>query len=301
MAAMRFAVLLLFATNAAAYVRTTSDTTGTPLFWGVRCVVVQPDIRGSQDLDIDTISSTLDQATRNWSSRIDACSSMRLSAVPPGTIPPAAISARQDDIHAVQFRDATWDDDPSIIAKTTVWHLDAPGNPDDGLIFDADIKLNGVGYTFVVEPSTVTPRSGTVVADLENTLTHELGHVLGLGHTCWDHITDTPPLDNTGNPIPDCGDPTLPATILDATMYPYSLMPGDTAKRSLTDDDVAGICQPYPPSSTATCSPWIRGGCSLGGARPEGAWLLAGLVFCVMKRRWRRRSLLAARGSSDAS
>jgi hypothetical protein len=286
---MRLAVLLLFATNAAAYVRTTSDTTGTPLYWSVRCIVMQPDIRGSQDLDIDTISSTLSQATRNWSTRIDACSSMRISAVPPGTLPPAAISARQDNIHAVQFRDLTWDDDPSIIAKTTVWHLDAPGSPNDGLIVDADIKLNGVGYTFVIEPSTTTPRDGTVVADLENTLTHELGHVLGLGHTCWDHISDTPPLDNTGNPIPDCGDPSLPTLITDATMYPYSLMPGDTSKRSLTDDDVAGVCQPYPPSSEAACFQFVQGGCSIGTARTSLSWLVVCVIFAAL---FRRRSFL---------
>ena len=66
---------------------------------------------------------------------------------------------------------------------TTVFYVDH-GEPDDGTILDADVELNDINFTFVVEPTTQQPRAGTEVSDLENTLTHELGHVLGLDHTC---------------------------------------------------------------------------------------------------------------------
>src|SRR5205823_13804226 len=136
---------------------------------------------------------------------------------------------------------------------------------------DTDIELNGVNYTFSTDPANGTPRPGTMLIDLESTMTHELGHVQGLAHTCWDHVTDTPPLDNTGNPIPDCNGP-LPASIVMTTMYPYYGATGDTSKRMLSGDDVNGVCDVYQRvARTLACYPEIDGGCAVV-ARPRGTW-----------------------------
>ena len=133
-----------------------------------------------------------------------------------------------------------------------------------------------------------------MLADLENTLTHELGHVQGLAHTCWDHITDTPPLDNLGNPIPDCNDPDLPASITDTTMYPYASMPGETSKRNLSADDVAGVCDVYQPlAGKLACYPEIDGGCSAAPASRRSRWPLGGLALGALA--------LVARGATETA
>jgi hypothetical protein len=189
----------------------------------------------------------------------------------------------------VLFRDVRWSDargnprDPGIIALTTVFYVDTPGLVGDATILDADVELNGVDYTFALDAASAVPRDGTQVADLENTLTHELGHVQGLGHTCWDHVRDTAPLDNHGQPIPDCGG-TLPDSILETTMYPYPLTPGETSKRHLSQDDVDGICVPYPVTDAPPpCQQEVDGGCSVAGGGVAGAWPLL-LLFLVRRR-----------------
>jgi hypothetical protein len=157
--------------------------------------------------------------------------------------------------------------DPSAIGLTSVFYVDRPGIVGDGTILDADVELNGVNFTFTVDVTSATARPGTTVADLENTLTHELGHVQGLAHTCWDHIAPEPPLDDAGNPIPDCNGP-VPDAILNTTMYPYALMPGETSKRNLSADDVRGICELYPAPTASPppgCYAELDGGCAVGG------------------------------------
>jgi uncharacterized protein (TIGR03382 family) len=190
----------------------------------------------------------------------------------------------------VVFRDVRWSDargeprDPGIIALTTVFYVDTPGYLGDATILDADVELNGVNYTFTTDVTTAMPRLGTEVADLENTLTHELGHVQGLGHTCWDHVRDTPPLDNRGQPIPDCRG-NLPQSILNTTMYPYPLMPGETSKRHLSQDDVNGVCDPYPLAGIPPpCQQEIDGGCAVTPHGAAGVWPLL-LALAWLRRR----------------
>jgi hypothetical protein len=186
-----------------------------------------------------------------------------------------------DGLPAVIFRNDEWrrpghpPHDPSAIGLTTVMYVNTPGLPGDGTILDADIELNNVNYTFTTDPTTATTRPGTQLADLENTLTHELGHVQGLAHTCWDHVTATPPLDNTGAPIPDCNDPTLPLSITDTTMYPYATMAGETSKRQLSPDDVSGVCDVYQPlQGKLGCYANIEGGCSATPTARRERWPL---------------------------
>jgi MYXO-CTERM domain-containing protein len=130
------------------------------------------------------------------------------------------------------------------------------------------------------------------VIDLESTLTHELGHVQGLAHNCWDHVTATAPKDNTGMTIPDCNGP-LSADITNTTMYPYYGMTGDISKRMLAADDVAGVCDVYGRiAARLACYPEIDGGCSVS-ARPRPSWwpliLVAGALGLAGLLAWRRR------------
>jgi len=285
-------VLLAWGT-AAAYVRSTART-GRPFTWPTRCIDVVADGRGSRDLPIGQLDAVLEKSTANWMDRIGSCGYLQLTARPHDRARDVAIDGQP----TLVFRDDKWERDgmprdPSAIAITRVFHVVSPDTAQDAIILDADIEMNGVNYTFITSPEQ-PPRAGTTVADLENTLTHELGHVLGLGHTCWDHQTTTPPLDNKGMPAPDCFEGMLPTVVTAATMYPYSTTPGETSKRTLTDDDVAGVCDVYPiAASPPGCWPVTSGGCAVGGAEAERGWVvlvavaLGALAVTLARRRAR--------------
>jgi hypothetical protein len=98
-----------------------------------------------------------------------------------------------------------------------------------GVIGDADILLNAANKQFCVAPACDKGRY-----DLQNTLTHEVGHLLGLDHSL------------------DGG----------ATMYGGS-PPGETSKRELAEDDRLGVC-------TAYRTIWTAEGCVPVEADPPG-------------------------------
>ncbi len=113
-------------------------------------------------------------------------------------------------------------------AVTLVWH-----DPGSGEIWDADMEINEARGPFTVCPAQGCEED---TVDLQNVVTHELGHYLGLAHT------------------PD--DP-------DATMW-ISAEAEETKKRDLASDDMEGLCAVYPASSLPDlCDPTPRNGLGL--------------------------------------
>jgi len=140
-----------------------------------------------------------------------------------------------------------WPYDRSF-AGVTILTYDVP----TAEILDADVFLNGEDFAFAVDPD-----DGESY-DLGNVLTHEIGHLLGLGHS-EDH---------------------------GATMFAVST-PGETGKRSLADDDADGFAQLYGAGLGSAAS---AAGCRAmpGAAAASGVWLL-GLVVIVAAARRRLR------------
>lgn len=176
-----------------------------------------------------------------------------------------------------------WPHDPRAIAVTT-----SAFDTRSGVVVDADVELNGEDFDFERLEGICEARSGLM--DLRNVLTHEVGHVLGL-----EHPPDTPKYAET-------------------TMF-ASAPPCETKKRSLSQDDVDGICSIYPageptapcfapngPSFEVVSSDDGFGGCShvraarrgLGG---KGLMLLVGLVGLSLLRLF----ALGGRGPLDSS
>jgi hypothetical protein len=300
-----FAWICSLATPAAAFVRTTTEDSGVPVSWGERCIGLAIDSRGSQDVPLDQVTATFQRAMGNWTTRTSVCGGLTLSLNPVSEV----LEVANDGQPALIFRNQVWQRpghapyDPAAIGLTTVMYVSTPGRLGDGTILDADIELNNVNYTFTTDPANANAnaRGGTTIADLENTLTHELGHVQGLAHTCYDGTTPSRPVDDTGTPIPDCRG-VLPLSITEATMYPFALSAGETSKRNLSSDDVSGVCTVY---STAVdqhlaCAQTLRGGCSTAPAPGRGertrargtltlAVLVVGALAFALRRRRRQR------------
>ncbi|MCG8555683.1 MAG: matrixin family metalloprotease [Proteobacteria bacterium] len=166
---------------------------------------------------------------------------------------------------------------------TFVWH-----NTTNGEIVDADMELNDARQDrLAVCPDTGCP-SGTV--DLQNVVTHEAGHFLGLGHSQFSRAT-----------------------------MAFQATGGEITKRTLADDDRLGLCTIYKPGTlpaecdfmpvngwAAECGVPLAGGCgcSLPGSRiplrlPWTALALGlAAVFIARTRRQRRRVKMALQDRS---
>jgi hypothetical protein len=206
----------------------------------------------------------------------------------------------KDYVNLIKFREDTWcipasGSDPQICHPdaaagiTTLTYVKHPGNSDDGEIVDADVEINGVD--FAISTGGVTTGTASCKADLGNTITHELGHVLGLEHTCVTS-SDPPRVDNNGNAVPMCPDDG-DTKVTEATMYPYQTC-GETKKTTLTQDDVDGACSIYPTGKDpGTCAPATApsGCCDAGGAGAPGSLALGALCTFWLSALRRRRSL----------
>ncbi|MDD9937922.1 MAG: matrixin family metalloprotease [Myxococcales bacterium] len=272
--------------EAAAYCRLTTESPspnelcsgeGTPLAWGERCISYSLVQRTQTEPPFEEVRAAADRAFGSWAAvgceqgPIDL-SLRQTDALSRCTVPEH--NPRGGNIHSVIFLD-DWEEQGlpgDAFGLTLIWH-----SPESGEIFDADMLLNETMGRFSVCAESCEP--GQV--DLENVITHEAGHFLGLGHS------------------------RLPS----AAMYGESRV-GEVSKRNLTDDDVAGICEVFgaaegggscqtddhaPRGGLATGCYEPDDGCAVGtpgdtgvGAGGSGALLILVALGLARRRRLRR-------------
>jgi MYXO-CTERM domain-containing protein len=271
-------VLLASAREADAYVRYHTDT-GTSFAWAPAClplpIVVYPGTFSMMTIEEITRAST--GAGAAWSAAANPCTFIELGVtVASGPAPRAGNDGR----NSIILRDSNWCRldatgacdptivyDPAALALTSV-----SASTSSGVIRDADIEVNAFHYTWADLVAHPDLRLGQPFHDLQNALTHEMGHLLGLDHTCY--FQGPPPLDNNGAPITDCANAS--AAVIATTMFP-SANPGDIDKRTLEPDDRAAACgiypvaaTPCPPGAACTCPPPdTDAGQDAGGGGPD--------------------------------
>ncbi len=136
-------------------------------------------------------------------------------------------------------------------------------NPRTNELLDADIAFNADQRRFkVIKNENGLAGQTNTFDDIQNTFTHELGHVLGLMHSS---MKD------------------------DLVMYP-SAPPGETIKRDLKQDDRDGLLSMYSDALIVRVAvpPPAAAGCSASGSSPS--WPFA-LVFSFALFALRRRRL----------
>lgn len=290
------ALLVVLSHGAAeAYVPSVTKKSGRPLYWaGSNCVLLRVNGKGSEDITDGSDLAAITRATQRWEKAIAKCSYMHFSLLDPSTDAKPGFDRDSDENdNVVYWVEKGWRDlghDPQAAGITVVFFVDSPGSKRDGIILDADIELNGEFFKFATNGA----KNRT---DVENTVVHELGHLLGLDHTCDDGTREPVPKDNHGKAIPSCTPmDRLPKSMRDATMFNFAV-PGETKKRTPEADDILGICETYPlDEDPGECKPPDigGGGCdvtaqsSARASRPGGlavVWLLLGLLVVLASRR----------------
>ena len=276
------------------FVRTVASRTRAPLAWEANCATISFHSAGTTHVDGDGEFAEMEAVIAHWNDVIRDCSylDLEVDGHKDGEV-------GLDGTNLVIYREDRWcrpasgDDaeecyDPSAAGLTTLFFIDDNDSDRNGAILDADIELNAVDFAIARDGQTNRP--GRCISEISNTFTHEVGHLMGLDHTCWaggDRLED-----DQGNPQMNC-DPVdaLPSSVTEATMYNFQDC-GETKKETLEPDDVNAVCTIYPAGADpGTCDRvgTTPGCCSTAGETgvPLGP-VLGALGFGVLLLRRRR-------------
>lgn len=194
------------------------------------------------------------------------------------------------DVTAGDLRDAvsrafaTWQAVPtaSIQSQFQGFTITPPGVPDDrttlGFLDRPDLDRVVGATSFLLDAATgeireadiffntsfawsVAPGGEAGKMDLEAIALHEIGHLLGLGHSALGETEMIP----SGRRVIASG----------AVMFPIAMSPGVTAARRLQADDMAGISDLYPGPQFTSATSSISGRVTKNGARLFGAHVVA--------------------------
>ena len=261
----------------------TSCAGGTPIGWPQFCVSYSMQRDASEAIDLETATTIAERAFNAW--QVVTCPGGGSPSIraghPFGTVACKVHEYNQIDGNAniVMFHDTDWpygDEGGSVLALTTVTFSKKTGD-----IYDVDMEINAqqpLSTNEIVDPNGY---------DLQSIITHEAGHFMGLAHSF---------------------DP-------NATMWAH-YSAGTESFRDLSDDDIAGICTVYPPTTafnvcdfaprqgfSPECGVWPAGtgGCALAGGstaksrrRDGGAAVLAVATFAAVAARRQRKKRRAS-------
>lgn len=244
------------------------SSAGVPLHWGTREIEYAFNGRGFPGLEQTAVKNAVAAAFATWAEVPCAGHPLGFRFFPLSMSTDLTVGPgpQEPNLNVISLlTPAEWQREgfgPSEFARTKLWFDDKTGE-----IVGADLAFNPS-----VMPLSVCPEStscGAETIDLQNVVTHELGHFLGLAHS----------------------------EDVSATMW-CAAQRGDHEKRTLADDDKAGLCAIYKNGaafldtmvSSTTAAPSAAGdadGCTVQSS-PAGSapWLLVLLILgaCTRKK-----------------
>ena len=264
---------------------------GVPLAWRSMCTGFSLNVDGSPDIALEDVRTEATAAAARWHA---APCDANGSTTPYFQLLPLQLLVTMDNADTQVLSGYNRSGlNSNTVSFNGVWHSDANHqlgtiaitlvsyDMNSGEILDADVELNQAtdanpdGFHFTI--GTPDPTA----ADLPTILTHEFGHLHGLGHS----------------------------TVDTAVMWPSAGL--GEQRRMLRTDDVEAICDAYNPQyapENLTCNPTpyggfmsnayggrVRGGCSVARGlapvrSPRAGLLLLGLAAVALAARARTQS-----------
>lgn len=214
-----------------------ADATKPCLAWVGRALTYRVDPALSARTPGDTERAAVDASFATWQAAASTCSDLTFtaSAASENDIvwrerSCAALVSPMDPCHSAgtcAWDFNCWDESEQTLAITTVTYSRSTGR-----LLEADLQLNGAGWLFTTVDSPVcaktAPAADCVATDVQNTVTHELGHLLGFDHS----------------------------QVEGSTMQATAPL-GELTKRAIDDGTRTGLCAVYP---RAAPSPACDGG-----------------------------------------
>ena len=221
---------------------------GAEIHWTVDEVVLEP-IAPSPESGLSSrdLLDALASDTRAWNEALDGCAAPRLRV---GSLRLHG-EVRDDGRNVVVVRATSWCPadrratepcyEPDKEATTDVRPRDEIDGPRAGEIREADIEVNAVNFRFSLDGDAPGTRS------LRAVLGHELGHVLGLAHSCAPHPAAVPA---EGEAVSACAFAGASSSI----MYPDPTEPGRPLVLEPGQDAVQALCGSARPRNGAGCA-----------------------------------------------
>lgn len=259
---------------------------GTPLEWQTRCPLLELgrlDVRGPT---ADELHAVFAHAFDAWAS--DGCTPLPFALGEPVDATDLTVF---DGRNVIVTRGADYCDgeahadeqiclNPDTLAITTLYYVDAPGDARNGDILEVDMEIN------LLHPFSMDGAPDTF--DLTTAVTHEIGHVLGLGHTC-SSAPGARLIDPSGHEIPACSSSAADDGRT-ATMYPWA-GPAEIDRRNPRSDERAAMCLLYRNRSPRCANGELSAGCA-AGRDADGALrvVFAGLLVILVGMHRARRT-----------